>query len=192
MNETMCQYCRRTFNVKPYRAKVAKFCSRRCRALSMVGKPHGHRTNNGQSWKWSKEARLKLKEILLQRNYHHSAETKLKLSKAMTGKMVGVNNPFFGKTHTLSVRKRLAMAGRARIQELHPLWKGSDVTYRALHERIERRFGKAIKCELCGATRRKTRIHWSNRNHQYSLERRDWQQLCCKHHDEYDRREGLR
>ena len=41
-------------------------------------------------------------------NYHLSDETKQKISENRKGKCLGEDNPFYGKTHTLEVRKKIS------------------------------------------------------------------------------------
>lgn len=41
-------------------------------------------------------------------NYHLSDETKQKISEHRKGKCVGEDNPFYGKTHTEEVRKKIS------------------------------------------------------------------------------------
>lgn len=59
-----------------------------------------------------------------------------------------------------------------------------SLRYAAVHQWVHRHFGKASKCEKCGATER---VHWSNKFHTYQRERNDWQQLCPKCHHDYDK-----
>lgn len=59
-----------------------------------------------------------------------------------------------------------------------------SMRYHAVHGWVRRTFGKASKCETCGAT---ARVHWSNKFHTYQRKREDWQQLCPKCHYEFDK-----
>lgn len=188
-----CKQCGNNFAVEPYRANSAQFCSRRCFGLFKVGKPHKHRISRG--WKWSVESKRKLSksnQIALRRFYAsiRGQEFKQEMSKRLKGKFKGSANPFFGKTHTSSVRKRLSIAGKARVQDKHPNWKGKQAKYRAIHMRIVRLKGKAKQCSVCGITN--TRIHWANRNHKYTMNLKDWIELCVLHHNQFDKTHGLR
>lgn len=71
----------------------------------------------------------------------------------------------------------------------HYLWKGDSAGYHAKHEWIGKRLGKASICENCGTTKN---VEWSNKNHKYSRNLKDWQQLCAKCHTSYDLGNGLR
>ena len=68
--------------------------------------------------------------------------------------------------------------------ENNPKWKGDEVGYFGLHTWVQRKLGKANVCEICSATKN---VEWSNKSWEYKRELEDWQQLCKKHHMEYDR-----
>lgn len=74
--------------------------------------------------------------------------------------------------------------------EKHPLWKGSEATYRVIHRWVERVLGKARECHDCGKT--EGRIHWANKNHKYKRNTEDWISLCPKCHGQYDKMMNLR
>jgi hypothetical protein len=67
----------------------------------------------------------------------------------------------------------------------NPSWKGEMVTINALHNWIRKNFGRAIKCERCGCVENK-RYDWSNKDHKYSRNRKDWQMMCRGCHQKYD------
>lgn len=71
--------------------------------------------------------------------------------------------------------------------EKHPGWKGDEATYGVIHKWVYRNFGRATKCELCGATDKEKRICWANKSHNYKRELTDWMQLCYKCHWHYDK-----
>jgi hypothetical protein len=64
-------------------------------------------------------------------------------------------------------------------------YKRTDVTYLALHKRLYRKLGKAIKCAQADETCSKT-FEWSNISHEYKDDLNDWQQLCASHHRRHD------
>lgn len=57
--------------------------------------------------------------------------------------------------------------------------------YRAIHTAVAAVWGKPSICELRECKDAK-RYEWSNKDHKYSLERKEWWQLCSKCHSEYD------
>lgn len=65
-----------------------------------------------------------------------------------------------------------------------------QLNYRDIHKWVERRLGKANKCEHCGISQipkgRKRYFQWSNISKRYIMNLNDWQQLCCKCHKKYD------
>ena len=70
--------------------------------------------------------------------------------------------------------------------ESHGRWKGDAVCYSGSHHWMKRRFGEPLQCEYCGVKNTEKRIYWSNKDHQYKRERKDWQQLCHSCHNKYD------
>ena len=64
-------------------------------------------------------------------------------------------------------------------------WKGSDTVYSSKHTWIRNNHGAANKCEMKDETCSKC-FQWSNKNHKYSRNMKDWQQLCASHHKRYD------
>lgn len=71
--------------------------------------------------------------------------------------------------------------------ENHPLWKGNDVGYSALHSWIKRKLGQPTECVVCGKkdlTQQK--IHWANVSGRYLRDVKDWARMCAKRHRNYD------
>lgn len=60
--------------------------------------------------------------------------------------------------------------------------------YRAIHIAINAVWGKPIKCELCNGKKKSKRFEWSNKNHNYTFNKKEWRQLCAKCHRAYDRK----
>jgi len=73
--------------------------------------------------------------------------------------------------------------------EAHSNWKGDAVGYISLHSWVRRKLGKASQCEQCGEEEK--RIHWSNIDHKYRRNIKDYRQLCSKCHRRYDIKEGI-
>lgn len=65
------------------------------------------------------------------------------------------------------------------------LLKKDNPGYEALHEWVERWFGKPKKCEYCKTEFAKI-YDWANRSNQYLRNRDDWIRLCRKCHMRYD------
>lgn len=72
----------------------------------------------------------------------------------------------------------------------HPLWKGNEAGYRAKHNRIVARKGRATKCIFC--EKDMGRIHWANIDHKYTDNPDDYIALCPKCHGVYDVLNNLR
>lgn len=73
------------------------------------------------------------------------------------------------------------------IGEDNGMWKGDKVGYRGLHLWVERKLGKATKCEHCSKEYDKPKsIHWANISGKYLRKITDWISLCVKCHKKYD------
>lgn len=73
------------------------------------------------------------------------------------------------------------------VDSNHPLWKGEQASYTAIHQWIKRKLGTPNRCELCG-TEEKRKYHWSNISGNYLRDKNDWWQLCVPCHKKYDLR----
>ena len=80
-----------------------------------------------------------------------------------------------------------------KIQRL--AWQASrkeKLTYSGIHAWVRRNWGKASdigKCALCGKKEnRSRRIHWANKSHKYTRDRKDWMVVCRRCHFLYDQK----
>ena len=107
--------------------------------------------------------------------------------------MKGKNNPMYGKFHTLETKEKMSKIhrGAQHSDEKNPNWKGDKVKYRGLHRWINRKLGKAKKCEFCGLKKlpegKKRYFEWANINGRYKRDIADWITLCVSCHRKYDR-----
>jgi len=60
--------------------------------------------------------------------------------------------------------------------------------YRAIHTAIAAVYGKPNACEICKGENKSKRFEWSNKDHKYTLLRKDWQMLCATCHRQWDRK----
>lgn len=78
----------------------------------------------------------------------------------------------------------------SRTGENHFRWKGNKVGYRALHEWIEGKLGKAKNCESCGISKKprdkKRWFEWSCKDGAYSRNLKSWWSLCVPCHRKFD------
>jgi hypothetical protein len=58
----------------------------------------------------------------------------------------GINNPFYGKTHSIEHRKKIA---ESHTGINNKTWKGDDVCINALHIWVKRHFWKPRLCQKC-------------------------------------------
>jgi hypothetical protein len=70
------------------------------------------------------------------------------------------------------------------VNEQHYKWKGNKVGYKALHQWVNRKLGKANKCDMC--KKQNTKYEWANISKSYKRELNDWFSLCVKCHRNYD------
>jgi len=71
--------------------------------------------------------------------------------------------------------------------ENHPLWKGEQAGYIALHAWVKRYKGKANKCIECGSSQN---VEWANKSYEYKRNLTDWVELCSSCHSKRDRKNG--
>ena len=71
----------------------------------------------------------------------------------------------------------------------HYLWKGDKVSYRGLHNWVQRMLGTPKQCERCGkeAVNRRS-VQWANKSHKYLRVLSDWIALCGLCHKQHDKR----
>lgn len=72
----------------------------------------------------------------------------------------------------------------------NPAWKGNNVGYFSLHNWIKRKLGKANKCVDCDNKNAK-KYEWSNKDHKYSRNIKDYFSRCVSCHRKYDIKNNL-
>jgi hypothetical protein len=74
-------------------------------------------------------------------------------------------------------------------EDNNPRWKGDKVGYHGVHDWLNRIFGKADRCELCGASDKRM-YHWCKKlGAPYFRNRENFIMLCVSCHRKYDWRE---
>lgn len=72
-----------------------------------------------------------------------------------------------------------------------PNWLGEDAGYNGKHRWIQQNWKKTGVCEECGCTPtakgKQFGTHWSNNDHTYNRDRKEWQELCPKCHYKKDK-----
>lgn len=163
-----CKICKKEFETYP--STIKKYCSRKCYGISMIG--HKNR-NTGRTWikkgsiAWNKG--IKLDEV--GRKKLSEAHKGKKLSEE-TKKKIGLKN--LGRKHTEETKKKM----RKNKKEI--------VCYVGLHQRITALLGRADHCENKDCLNKSKKYSWSNKDHKYSDNPEDWQQLCWSCHTKYD------
>lgn len=64
--------------------------------------------------------------------------------------------------------------------------KQEESEYNSVHMWVHRHYGKAAKCEICGATNPDKRYEWANVSGEYRRERSDFRELCQSCHKKHD------
>lgn len=118
--------------------------------------------------------------------------------------MIGENNPFYGKKHTIEAKLKIGNIAKGRnytkeqkesfatIGEINSQWMGDKVGYSAIHSWVRKWKGQSGICEKCGKTNLKgQQIHWANIDHQYHRILDDYIRLCALCHRQYDIENGL-
>jgi hypothetical protein len=59
--------------------------------------------------------------------------------------------------------------------------------YRSVHGKIASKYGKANTCENPNCSKKSKNYEWSNIDHKYSLDKKDWKMLCQICHVSFDR-----
>ena len=111
-----------------------------------------------------------------------SAEHKKNIGISLIGKNLGRK---FTNEHKLKLS--IARKKFLEVPSNHPGWKGKKASYRAVHAFIIRRYGKPNKCEDCGKENLSGHhVHWSNMDHKYNRDIKEWKKLCPKCHGKND------
>ena len=118
-------------------------------------------------------------------------------------------NSFYGKKHNKTTKLKMSQVSKERFKSKklrkqiseklkgkyygkkgkdHHSWKGEKAVPNSIHNWLKRKYGLAKdgKCELCG----KKGKDWSNKDHKYSRNLKDWWILCRLCHKKYDSEQG--
>lgn len=78
-------------------------------------------------------------------------------------------------------------AKRNQLGDANHQWKGVEATYSAFHRRVEARFGRPNKCEVCGTTSPDATYDWANLTGNYP-DPEDYKRMCRSCHHSFDGR----
>ena len=109
------------------------------------------------------------------------------------------NKPHKGHTHSKETKRvmRLKKLGRKQSQEWidkktyhdenHPMWKGDEVGYVALHTWVRKKLGTPDTCTQCRfKSKNNYKMHWANISGEYKRDVKDFIRLCASCHKKYD------
>lgn len=89
----------------------------------------------------------------------------------------------FMQRHGIKSRKA---AKRNQWGSRNHMWKGDDASYKAMHQRLTKRFGQPQRCEVCGTTDKRRRYDWASLSGQYQ-DMGDYRRMCRSCHWKYDK-----
>lgn len=85
----------------------------------------------------------------------------------------------------LGIKSRIAFK-RDQKGSKNNSWKGKNITYAAMHCRVQSIRGKANHCDICGESDPSKRYEWANISENY-LDVNDYLQMCCSCHKKHDK-----
>ena len=80
---------------------------------------------------------------------------------------------------------RSSMALRDQWGDKNPRWKGLNADYATFHRRVEIKFGKPKRCDVCGTTDHNKLYDWANLTKNYH-DLSDYKRMCRSCHRKYD------
>ena len=116
------------------------------------------------------------------KGYKQTKEHKEKHKLKMFGKHWKIQDT--SKYKKPKSKKHKLNIGIAKLGNKNPNYRGDDIKYGAKHKRIRVLKGNAkkYKCVDCG----NPAVHWSNVDHEYSLNPDDYKARCQRCHRIYD------
>lgn len=72
---------------------------------------------------------------------------------------------------------------------MNPAWKGVNAAVSSKHYRLYRKFGKPMRCEVCGTTDKSKTYDWANLTGDYD-DLNDFKRMCRSCHWRYDKKEN--
>ena len=78
-------------------------------------------------------------------------------------------------------------AKRNQWAENNHMWKGESASYKAMHQRLTKRFGQPKRCEICGTIDRRKSYDWANLTGDFG-NTDDYRRMCRSCHRKYDKK----
>jgi hypothetical protein len=116
---------------------------------------------------------------------HHSEASKQKNRESHIGKVPGNKGKHHSEAAKKKMREKKLGKKNGRSDEKHPLWKGNNVGYAALHEWIDNHKPKVELCEDC---KNKKKLELANISGEYKRDINDFKWLCSKCHKAFDKK----
>lgn len=96
-----------------------------------------------------------------------------------------------GRKHSDEFKRKLSLNKKGKklpqfTGEKNPCWKGNIAGNVAIHMWIRKHWGKPNKCENKECEKKSNKYEWSNIDHKYSRDRKDWLMLCILCHRRRD------
>jgi predicted XRE-type DNA-binding protein len=108
------------------------------------------------------------------------------LTQVEIGQRFGVSQKTIHKFMQANGIKARVAVKRDQRGNKNSYWKGSAVTYKAAHQRVEALRGKPKSCETCGITDPTKRYEWASLTKNY-LDPYDYKRLCKTCHVAFDK-----
>ena len=128
------------------------------------------------------------KYALANKKRWENPEYKQKVSNKIRESLKGNKNRL-GKKHSEKSKEKIRNSEYhknlkgLRVGSKNFNWKGDDARYGSIHGWINKNFKMPKICEKCKKDRK---LEWTNKDHKYKRNKKDWQALCRSCHRKYD------
>lgn len=151
-------------------------------------------TSMSKGWHHGDEARAKITQANLEKNYNviFTDESRKKMADTARERVwtdeqrEGARQRKLGKKNTREQNRKIKK--HAIYGKENKAWKGDFASYYAMHAWVVRHKGKAKKCvdRVNGSLPCKGRFEWMNIDHKYQRILDDYIERCTRHHRKYD------
>ncbi|HEC65379.1 MAG TPA: hypothetical protein ENI23_08795 [bacterium] len=176
----VCPNCKKSFNSKHYsKGRYQKYCSKSCSVYQQHKRKEIGFENKNPNYIDGRSKEIKICKCGKQVNDYRG---KL-CSKCYIEKLIHLNKTR-ERHYTKEYRKQIS---ERTSGEKHPNWQGDKVGYKGLHQWVNKKFGKANKCENKSCNKTSDMYEYSLlKGKEYERKRENFWQLCVKCHRSYD------
>lgn len=98
---------------------------------------------------------------------------------------------FIPKEKYKIIAEKVSKTWKEKVENGYVCWRKGvfkkDAKHSAIHNWLVRELGRPNKCEVCGTSEAK-RYEWSNIDHKYSRDLKDYKRMCQHCHVQYDKK----